>query len=152
MTNLLNRASSRIRWCTIAAVLAATAVPARGDPPAGPTSVRNPPPVQPFPQVQGTWEGPAQESWPDIAFYNTGSISIRVQQAGAEVTVTGRVTLRGRTGSLPAATGTLNRSGFVRISTGRPVETTQDPACGARRSFGGATLAFDVDAGVAEMQ
>lgn len=93
-------------WLAVAcvAVLAACG----GDNPTEPSSR--------YPQVAGTYTGPATITAHAVGETATGSGRAVVVQSGNQVTVTGWLTFDGEEFVLPAATGTINETGFFTLT------------------------------------
>lgn len=120
-------------------VLAVSVFTGCGDSPTAPTSR--------IPQVAGAYAGPltmqvtANDSFQGTARFN-------VAQAGAQLTITGFVTLLRSTAELPAIAGTINEMGFFIPTAGGAAGVVND-SCGkvtttsTNISFTGRTLRWE---------
>ena len=86
----------------LAFVLAVSVLTGCGDSPTGPTSR--------IPEVAGNYTGPLIVQVPTNSFQGTARLN--VAQAGAQLTITGSISLLGTTAQLTAIAGTINEMGF----------------------------------------
>ena len=86
----------------LAVVLAVSVLTGCGDSPTGPTSR--------IPEVAGTYTGPLIVQVPTNSFQ--GTARLHVAQAGAQLTITGSISLLGTTAQVTAIAGTINEMGF----------------------------------------
>ena len=111
-------------------------------------------PVDPsprYPQVGGTYIGPATITVPAAGLTLTGSGRAVVVQSGNQITINGSLTFGGVETVLPAVTGTINETGFftVTASGAIPGPPTTLSDCGlltlASQSltFAGRSLTFE---------
>ncbi len=111
-----------------------------------PTAPSQAPPAQQIPRVAGTYAGPL------IVTVNGQTLArisaqVRVQQSGSRLTITGVLSVQGRTISLPRITGTLSASGRLTDTSGGAAEAV-DPTCGritttsSNATFAGDTLRY----------
>ena len=126
-----------IRALVIMALLSA----ACGESPTAPS------PLQPqIPQVAGTYAGSVRLT-ADGRFLGSGTAQMTVVQVGAQLTITGYMSVGGTTSQLSAITGTINATGFVTI-TSAPPPSVRDPTCGtiaaagSSLTFSGNTVRF----------
>ena len=107
---LMNRARRR-RLATCAVVVVAT-VACGGD--SRPTA---PSPQPQIPNVAGTYRGPLTitASTDDglVMFSLSGTMQITVVQAGAQLTISGSISILAETSALEAVTGTMNATGLA---------------------------------------
>lgn len=103
----------------LAVVLAVSVLTGCGDGPTAPTSR--------IPEVAGTYTGPLIVQVPTDSAQ--GTARFHVAQAGAQLTVTGSITLLGTTAQLAAIRGTINEMGFFIPTAGAAAGVVQD-ACG----------------------
>ena len=82
------------------------------------------------PSVAGTYSGPVVLRFPDLAVETTGSARLTVVQSGAEVTISGSLTLAGVTTEVTAFTGRINATGFVSVTESGVTGTASDATCG----------------------
>ena len=94
-----------------------------------------------FPQVAGTYNGTLTFTFSLVSDTLTGSMRMVVVQAGAQLTITGSMTLLGETVELPAVTGTVNETGFFTATAGGFSGTVSDETCGTLTTTS-ATLTF----------
>ena len=102
-------------------VLTALFVSACGDSPTAPT--------QRTLQVAGTYAGPIVFRVDGRAILS-GSAEVQVEQSGSRLTITGVLSVGGRTGTLPRITGTLDSSGRLTNTSGGGVSDGVDATCG----------------------
>ena len=111
-------------------------------------------PVEPaprYPQVAGTYTGPATITSHSTGLVVTGSGRAVVVQSGNQVTVNGSLTFDGVETVLPAVTGTINETGFFTLTaTGAvPGPPTVTVECGVftvtsqSLTFAGRSLTFE---------
>ena len=113
----------------------------------GDDSPTAPSPPQPqIPQVAGTYAGSVRLT-ADGRFLGSGTAQMTVVQVGAQLTITGYMSVGGTTSQLSAITGTINATGFVTI-TSAPPPSVRDPTCGtiaaagSSLTFSGNTVRF----------
>lgn len=85
------------------------------------------------PDVAGHYEGPVVIRFTDLGVEASGSVLIRVVQAGAEVTISGSITIGGTTAEIAAITGEVNATGNVRVTQSGVTGTSADDTCGVYR-------------------
>ena len=115
-TTVMNNGAGRMRQgVSVLGILiaAATAITCGDD--GGPTSPT--PPTPQVPQVAGIYRGPATIT-SSIVGSVMGYSEMEVAQAGSQVTITGWMTIGTDTVPLPAATGTINETGFFSLDAG----------------------------------
>ena len=103
----------------LALVLAISVLTGCGDGPTAPTSQ--------IPDVAGTYTGPYTMYMTDSF---QGSARFDVAQAGAQLTITGSMTLLGMTAQMPAVRGTISATGVFTPSAGGAGGVVNDD-CGA---------------------
>ena len=110
-------------------------------------------PVEPsprYPQVAGTYTGPATITVPATGVTLTGSGRAVVVQSGNELTINGSLTFGGVESVLPAVTGTINETGFFTLTASGavPGPPAVSDECGVLTitsqslTFAGRTLTF----------
>ena len=106
-----------------------------------PVTVPTPPPAPVIPNVAGTYRGPLtiSGSIEGSMVSLSGTMSMTVAQAGAQLTITGSIELAGETDDLETISGTIDAAGRVTL----PVDSFQeeDPDCGTIMVTG-VTLTF----------
>ena len=85
------------------------------------------------PQVAGTYTGPLVFLFPDLGIETESTARLTVVQAGAEVTVSGSLTIAGTTIGVTAFTGMINSTGFFTTTDDGVSGTTSDATCGTYR-------------------
>ena len=110
-------------------------------------------PVEPtsrYPQVAGTYTGPATITVHAIGQTVSGTGRAVVVQSGNQLTVTGSLTFAGVETVLPAATGTINETGFFTLTASGDVPSLPVMTeCGiftltsSSLTFAGRTLTFE---------
>ena len=97
-------------------------------------------PTSQIPDVAGTYTGSL--TWTaDGAFVASIQARLTVVQAGAQLTVSGSLTLLGQTVQVAAVTGTVNATGFFTVSGGGFAGAVDDATCGTIRGTS-ASLTF----------
>ena len=148
---LMNRARLR-RLATCAVVVVATAACGGDSSPTTPFSLTAPSPQPQIPNVAGTYRGPLTitASLEGVVLVTlSGTMHITVVQAGAQLTITGSVSIFDETSVLEAVTGTVDATGRVTfppdsLINAAPIPMGDDP-CGAltpaptRLTFAGTT-------------
>ena len=121
--------STRIRLHTAVALCTLAVVSCSEDSPTAPTPQPTPQPT--IPQVAGTYTGSFNMSV-DGVLAGSGTETLTVAQVGAQLTITGSVTIPSLELSfnVPAVTGTINASGFF-TQTSPQLSLPPDPTCGA---------------------
>ena len=125
----MNNGAGRMRRAVsvLGILIAAATVIACGDG-GGPTSPT--PPTPQIPQVAGIYRGPATIT-SSIVGSVMGYSEMEVVQAGSQVTITGWITIGTDTVPLPAATGTINETGFFSLDAGGTnIDGHVEPTCG----------------------
>ena len=151
---LMNRARLR-RLATCAVVVVATAACGGDSSPTTPVSLTAPSPQPQIPNVAGTYRGPLTitASLEGVVLVTlSGTMHITVVQAGAQLTITGSVSIFDETSVLEAVTGTVDATGRVTfppdsIINAAPIPMGDD-TCGAitpaptMLTFSGTTAQF----------
>ena len=105
-----------------------------------------------YPRVAGTYTGPVTVQMTEVGIKLVGSLRLNVEQAGAEVTISGSVTFGDVTTNLTATSGTINRTGnFTATQSGviDPDALADDSLCGRLRPVT-SSLAFSGDKAILE--
>ena len=149
----INRSRLR-RLATCAVVVVATAACGGDSRPTTPVSPTPPSPQPQIPNVAGTYRGPltitaALESG-GLMVSLSGTMQITVVQAGAQLTITGSISIVDETSVLEAVTGTVNETGLVTFPPDSLVNAVPlgDDTCGTitqaptTLSFSGNTARF----------
>ena len=128
---------SRIRLLATCAVVVVATASCGGD--SSPTTPVSPTALSPQPQipnVAGTYSGPltitASAAGGVLLVNLSGTMQITVVQAGAQLTITGSISIFEETNALEAVTGTVNETGLVTFPPDSVVHTVPmgDDACG----------------------
>ena len=119
---------SRIRLLATCAVVVVATASCGGD--SSPTTPLSPTPPSPQPQipnVAGTYSGPltitASAAGGVLMVSLSGTMQITVVQAGAQLTITGSISIFEETNALEAVTGTVNETGLVTFPPDSVVNT-----------------------------
>ena len=149
---------SRLRrlLATCAVVVVATAACGGDSRPTTPVSPTTPSPQPQLPNVAGTYQGPltitASLDGGVVMLSLSGTMHLTVVQAGAQLTITGSVSIFDETSALEAVTGTVDDTGLVTfppdsLVNAVPIPMGDDP-CGTltpaptRLTFAGTTAHF----------
>ena len=133
---LMDRARLR-RLATCAVVVVATAACGGDSSPTTPFSPTAPSPQPQIPNVAGTYRGPLTitASLDGVVLVTlSGTLHLTVVQAGAQLTITGSVSIFDETSTLEAVTGTVDATGLVTFPPDSVVNAPLpigDDACGA---------------------
>ena len=116
---------SRIRLLATCAVVVVATASCGGD--SGPTA---PSPQPQIPNVAGTYSGPLTITASMVSL--SGTMQITVVQAGAQLTITGSISIFEETSALPAVTGTVNETGLVTFPPDSIIDAVpiDDDTCG----------------------
>ena len=104
------------RLATCAVLIVATAAWGRDSSPTTPVSPTPPSPQPQLPNVAGTYQGPLTitASLEGVVLVTlSGTMHLTVVQAGAQLTITGSVSIFDETSALEAVTGTVDETGLV---------------------------------------
>ena len=128
---------SRIRLlATCAVVVVATASCGSDSSPTTPLSPTPPLPQAQIPNVAGTYSGPltitASAAGGVLMVSLSATMQITVVQAGAQLTITGSISILEETSALSAVTGTVNETGLVTFPPDSLINTVplDDDTCG----------------------
>ena len=151
----MRMALSRIRrLATCAVVVVATAACGGDSRPTTPVSPTAPSPPPQIPNVAGTYRGPLTitASTDDglVMFSLSGTMHITVVQAGAQLTISGSISILAETSALEAVTGTVNDTGLVTFPPDSVIHAVPvgDDSCGTLTpaptmlTFSGNTVRF----------
>ena len=122
---------SRLRLLVACAVVAVATASCSGD--SSPTA---PSPQPQIPNVAGTYSGPltitAAAEGDALMASLSGTMQITVVQAGAQLTITGSISIFEETNALEAVTGTVNETGLVTFPPDSLVNAVplDDDTCG----------------------
>ena len=126
---------SRLRLLAACAVVVVATASCGGD--SSPTA---PSPQPQIPNVAGTYSGPltitASAAGGALMVNLSGTMQITVVQAGAQLTITGSISIFEETNALQAVTGTVNETGLVTFpsdSLAMPYPLTTTPAAPSHR-------------------
>ena len=146
---------SRIkRLATCAVLLVATAACGGDSRPTTPVSPTPPSPQPQIPNVAGTYRGPltitVSVEGGGLMVSLSGTMQITVVQAGAQLTITGSISIVDETTTLEAVPGTVNETGLVTFPPDSLVNAVPlgDDTCGTLTpapttlSFSGTTARF----------
>ena len=148
----INRSRLR-RLATCAVVVVATAACGGDSRPTTPVSPTPPSPQPQIPNVAGTYQGPLTitASLEGVVLVTlSGTMHLTVVQAGAQLTITGSISIVDETSVLEAVTGTVNETGLVTFPPDSLVNAVPlgDDTCGTLTpapttlSFSGNTARF----------
>ena len=150
---LLDRSRIR-RLATCAVVVVATASCGGDSSPTTPFSPTPPSPQPQIPNVAGTYRGPltitASVEGDGLMVSLSGTMQITVVQAGAQLTITGSISIVEETTALEAVPGTVNETGLVTFPPDSLINAVPlgDDTCGTLTqapttlSFSGNTARF----------
>lgn len=129
----------RARW-TLPGLVVVILAACDGSTPVAPT-----PAAPQYPEVAGTYSGPLMVTVDDregVQITFNGTMRLVATQSGAQVTLSGSITLYGETEELPATVGSINEAGeFTFSSDGFDDLTTDDAECG-ETELTGVSLVF----------
>ena len=136
---------SRLRLLAACAVVVVATASCGGD--SSPTA---PSPQPQIPNVAGTYSGPLTITASALMVNLSGTMQITVVQAGAQLTITGSISIFEETNALQAVTGTVNETGLVTFPPDSLVNAVppDDDTCGtitpapAMLTFSGNTARF----------
>ena len=136
---------SRLRLLAACAVVVVATASCGGD--SSPTA---PSPQPQIPNVAGTYSGPLTMTISALMVNLSGTMQITVVQAGAQLTITGSISIFEETNALQAVTGTVNETGLVTFPSDSLVNAVplDDDTCGtitqapAMLTFSGNTARF----------
>ena len=136
---------SRLRLLAACAVVVVATASCGGD--SSPTA---PSPQPQIPNVAGTYSGPLTITASALMVNLSGTMQITVVQAGAQLTITGSISIFEETNALEAVTGTVNETGLVTFPPDSLVNAVlpDDDTCGtitpapAMLTFSGNTARF----------
>ena len=100
---------SRLRLLLAACAVVVVATASCG----GDSSPTAPSPQPQIPNVAGTYSGPLTMTVSALMVNLSGTMQITVVQAGAQLTITGSISIFEETSAIPAVTGTVNETGLV---------------------------------------
>ena len=103
---------SRLRLLAACAVVVVATASCGGDS-SQDSSPTAPSPQPQIPNVAGTYSGPLTITASALMVNLSGTMQITVVQAGAQLTITGSISIFEETNALQAVTGTVNETGLV---------------------------------------
>ena len=145
---------SRLRLLAAGAVVVATAACGGDSSPTAPSSPTTPPPQPQIPNVAGTYSGPltitASVEGSGLMVSLSGTMHITVVQAGAQLTISGSISIVDETTALESVPGTVNETGLVTFPPDSLINAVPlgDDTCGTLTptpttlSFSGNTARF----------
>ena len=149
-----SRRSHILRLATCAVLIVATAACGGDSRPTTPFSPTAPSPQPQIPNVAGTYQGPLtiSASTDDglVMFSLSGTMHLTVVQAGAQLTISGSISILAETSALEAVTATVNDTGLVTFPPDSVVHAVPvgDDSCGTLTpaptmlTFSGNTVRF----------
>ena len=119
---------SRLRLLLAACAVVVVATASCG----GDSSPTAPSPQPQIPNVAGTYSGPLTTTVSALMVNLSGTMQITVVQAGAQLTITGSISIFEETSAIPAVTGTVNETGLVTFPPDSLVNAvpSDDDTCG----------------------
>ena len=140
---------SRLRLLAACAVVVVATASCGGDS-SQDSSPTAPSPQPQIPNVAGTYSGPLTITASALMVNLSGTMQITVVQAGAQLTITGSISIFEETNALQAVTGTVNETGLVTFPPDSLVNAVlpDDDTCGtitpapAMLTFSGNTARF----------
>ena len=140
---------SRLRLLAACAVVVVATASCGGDS-SQDSSPTAPSPQPQIPNVAGTYSGPLTITASALMVNLSGTMQITVVQAGAQLTITGSISIFEETNALQAVTGTVNETGLVTFPPDSLVNAVppDDDTCGtitpapAMLTFSGNTTRF----------
>ena len=133
---MARRRSHILRLATCAVLIVATAACGGDSSPTTPVSPTPPSPQPQIPNVAGTYSGPltitASREGGVLMLSLSGTMQITVVQAGAQLTISGSISIFEETTALEAVTGTVNETGLVTFPPDSVVNAVPmgDDTCG----------------------
>ncbi len=107
-------------------------------------------PTRPIPDVGGTYTGSFLVQFLLNSQGVRGRMDMTVEQAGERVTVMGEIEASGTTAPLPAATGTLDATGFLELAGGGFSAPVNEEFCGDTRTISSTVRFFGASAEISE--
>ena len=122
---------SRLRLLAACAVVVVATASCGGDS-SQDSSPTAPSPQPQIPNVAGTYSGPLTITASALMVNLSGTMQITVVQAGAQLTITGSISIFEETNALQAVTGTVNETGLVTFPPDSLVNAVplDDDTCG----------------------
>ncbi len=104
----------------------------------------------PVPEIAGTYAGSFIVQYLVNREGVAGSMQVVIEQAGENVTLTGSIGVAGVTVPIPAATGTLDTTGFLELTDGGFSGSVNEEFCGATRTISSTVRFFAGNAEISE--
>ena len=104
----------------------------------------------PVPEIAGTYAGSFIVQYLVNREGVAGSMQVVIEQAGQNVTLTGSIGVSGVTVPIPAATGTLDATGFLELTDGGFSGSVNEEFCGPTRTISSTVRFFGGGAEISE--